>query len=197
MVNPPAPRTRDGSEHPCRYNLKQMRHNRVVDESWESVALVVTASILVHVMFASEVTDLTVELLAAIIAVVLVVASVGVTIHFQVRSETEREYRVELFRQKLELYKDTIACITRADDDGVIHDHEIEEMCNFARVTALVGNAYPVRALADFVAGVEHSRNIAREENQGSFRAVLQEMRDDLGVVEGDVREYVKRLMRI
>ena len=161
-----------------------------------AVALVVTASILVHVMFASEVTDLTVELLAAIIAVVLVVASVGVTIHFQVRSETEREYRVELFRQKLELYKDTIACITRADDDGVIHDHEIEEMRNFARVTALVGNADLVRALAEFVAGVEHSRSIAREENQGSFRAVLQEMRDDLGVVEGDVREYVKRLMR-
>ena len=94
-------------------------------------------------MFASKVTDLTVELLAAIIAVVLVVASVGVTIHFQVRSETEREYRVELFRQKLELYRDTIACITRADDDGVIHDHEIEEMRNFARVTALVGKCRP------------------------------------------------------
>ena len=78
-----------------------------------AVALVITASILVHVLFSNNVTDLTVELLAAIIAVVLVVASVGVTIHFQVRSETEREYRVELFRQKLELYKDTIACVTR------------------------------------------------------------------------------------
>ena len=51
-----------------------------------AVALVITASILVHVLFANNVTDLTVELLAAIIAVVLVVASVGVTIHSQ--SET-------------------------------------------------------------------------------------------------------------
>ena len=42
-------------------------------------------------MFSKHVSDLTIELLAAIIAVVLVVASVGVTIHFQVRSETERE----------------------------------------------------------------------------------------------------------
>ncbi len=161
-----------------------------------AVALVITASILVHVMFASEVTDLTVELLAAIIAVVLVVASVGVTIHFQVRSETEREYRVELFRQKLELYKDTIACVTRADDDGVIDAHEIEEMRNYARMTALVGNRELVSSLAEFVAAVEQSRSITRDEEQGSFRAVLQEMRNDLGVVEGDVREDVKRLMK-
>ena len=161
-----------------------------------AVALVITASILVHVMFASEVTDLTVELLAAIIAVVLVVASVGVTIHFQVRSETEREYRVELFRQKLELYKDTIACVTRSDDDGVIDDHEIEEMRNYARMTALVGNRELVSSLAEFVAAVEQSRSITRDEEQGSFRSVLQEMRNDLGVVEGDVRESVKRLMK-
>ena len=161
-----------------------------------AIALVITASILVHVMFSSEVTDLTVELLAAIIAVVLVVASVGVTIHFQVRSETEREYRVELFRQKLELYKETIACVTRADDDGVIHAHEIEEMRNYARMTALVGNRELVSSLAEFVAAVEQSRSITRDEEQGSFRSVLQEMRNDLGVVEGDVREHVKRLMR-
>lgn len=161
-----------------------------------AVALIITASILVHVLFSKHVSDLTIELLAAIIAVVLVVASVGVTIHFQVRSETEREYRVELFRQKLELYKDTIACVTKADDDGVIHDHEIEEMRNYARMTALVGNRELVSSLADFVSVVEQSRSITREEEQGSFRSVLQEMRNDLGVVEGDVREDVKRLMK-
>ena len=161
-----------------------------------AVALVITASILVHVLFSSNVTDLTAELLAAIIAVVLVVASVGVTIHFQVRSETEREYRVELFRQKLELYKDTIACVARADDDGVIDDHEIEEMRNYARMTALVGNPELVSSLAEFVSFVEQSGSITREEDQGSFRSVLQEMRNYLGVVEGDVRESVKRLMK-
>lgn len=161
-----------------------------------AVALVITASILVHVLFSSDVNDLTVELLAAIIAVVLVVASVGVTIHFQVRSETEREYRVELFRQKLELYKDTLACVTRADDDGVIDEHEIEEMRNYARMTALVGNRELVRLLAEFVESVEQSGSITSEDDRGSFRSVLQEMRNDLGVVEGDVREYVKRLMK-
>ena len=63
-------------------------------------------------------------------------------------------------------------------------------------MTALVGNRELVSSLADFVSVVEQSRSITREEEQGSFRSVLQEMRNDLGVVEGDVREDVKRLMK-
>ena len=161
-----------------------------------AVALVVTASILVHLLFSSGVSDLTVELLAAIIAVVLVVASVAVTIHFQVRSETEREYRVELFRQKLELYKETLACITRADDDGRIEAAEIEEIRNLARMTALVASKDLVESLAAFLACVENSGSVTREEDEGSFRRVLQEMRNDLDVVEGDIRQHVKQMMK-
>lgn len=161
-----------------------------------AAALVVTASILVHVLFASNVNDLTVELLAAIIAVVLVVASVGVTIHFQVRSETEREYRVELFRQKLKLYEDTLACIAKSDDDGTIHDHEIEEMRNFARMTALVANRDLMESLATFITSVERNRTLTNDDYEGSFRSVVDAMREDLGVVEGEVRDFVKMLMK-
>ena len=50
--------------------------------------------------------------------------------------------------------------------------------------------------MAEFVSAVEQSPSITREEAEGSFRSVLQEMRNDLGVVEGDVRKYVKRLMK-
>lgn len=161
-----------------------------------AVALVVTASILVHVLFSSNVNDLTIELLAAIIAVVLVVASVGVTIHFQARSETEREYRVELFRQKLKLYEDTIACIAKSDDDGTIDDQEIEEMRNFARMTALVASRDLMKALANFITAVEETRTLTDEDYTRSFRSVVDAMRTDLGVVEGDVREFVKVLMK-
>lgn len=161
-----------------------------------ATALVVTASILVHVLFSSNVNDLTVELLAAIIAVVLVVASVGVTIHFQARFETEREYRVELFRQKIELYRATLDCITQADDDNVIDDHELEQIRNFSRITSLVAGRNLVDSLADFVTSVEQSGSLTGEENKGSLRSVLQEMRNDLGVVEGDVQDAFKRLMK-
>ena len=62
-------------------------------------------------------------------------------------------------------------------------------------MTALIGNCELVSSLAEFVSAVEQSDSITREEDEGSFRAVLQEIRNDLGVVEGDVREYVKRLI--
>ena len=55
-----------------------------------------------------------------------------------------------------------------ADDDGVIDDHEIEEMRNYARLTALVGNRELVSALAEFVSAVEESGSITREEDRGS-----------------------------
>ena len=64
------------------------------------VALVAVSSILLHVMFSRSLTDLAIELMAAALAVVLVVASVGVTIHFQSKAETERQYRVCLFENK-------------------------------------------------------------------------------------------------
>lgn len=161
-----------------------------------AAALVVTASILVHLLFSSNVNELTVELLAAIIAVVLVVASVGVTIHFQARFETEREYRVELFRQKIELYRETLDCITKADDDDVIDEHELEQIRNYSRITALVAGRKLVVSLAKFVTSVETSGSLTSDEHEGSLRSVLQEMRDDLGVVEGDVRDAFKQLMK-
>ena len=62
-------------------------------------------------------------------------------------------------------------------------------------MTALIRNCELVSSLAEFVSAVEQSDSITREEDEGSFRAVLQEIGNDLGVVEGDVREYVKRLI--
>ena len=62
-------------------------------------------------------------------------------------------------------------------------------------MTALIGNCELVNSLAEFVSAVEQSDSITREEDEGSFRAVLQEIRNHVGVVEGDVREYVKRLI--
>lgn len=70
------------------------------------VALVAVSSILLHVMFSRSLTDPAIELMAAALAVVLVVASVGVTIHFQSKAETERQYRVCLFENKMKVLPD-------------------------------------------------------------------------------------------
>ena len=122
------------------------------------VTVVVVVAVLLHVLFAQSISNLTVEILAAIIAVVLVVASVAVTIHFQSRSETEHEYRVELFKQKVEGYRNLLDFVARTDDDEHICDQDIEGIRNRARTVALYADQDLIEQLAGFIERLERER---------------------------------------
>ena len=165
------------------------------------VTVVIVVGVLLHVLFSRDLSDLTVEILAAIIAVVLVVASVAVTIHYQSKSETEREFRVELFRQKVALYRELLTCISNADDHaGDVSDHDIEQIRNFSRTAALFAHRELIEALAAFIERLSKERKLYMEdvngEATGTLRAVVQTMREDLAVVGDEhVMEEIGRLV--
>ena len=69
-------------------------------------------------------------------------------------------------------------------------------MRNFARMTALVASRDLMESLANFITSVEETRTLTNDDYTRSFRSVVDAMRTDLGVVEGDVREFVKVLMK-
>ena len=150
------------------------------------VALVAVSSILLHVMFSRSLTDLAIELMAAALAVVLVVASVGVTIHFQSKAETERQYRVCLFENKMKVYTKFLEVTAKSDDDDKIEKNEVGEIRNQARVAAMLAERDLVVCLADFVANLERTRNLHMEdpERKGAFQQVIISMREDLDVVD-------------
>ena len=165
------------------------------------IALVTVVSVLMHVMFTQGISDLTVEILAAVLAVVLVVASVGVTIHFQAKSETKREFRVKLFEEKLEIYVGLLNCITKADDDVVVDLKEMNEIRNRARVAALVASKPLLEVLAPFVETVIDRGKLPIPSEQHTFSKLVQSMREDLNVVEGaddqsGVEKHIKCMMR-
>lgn len=165
------------------------------------LTVVVLAATVVHVFFSRAISNLTIEILAAIIAVVLVVASVAVTIHFQSRAETHQEYRVELFRNKIASYAKLLRVISRVDDDETITDDEIEKIRNGARTIALYADPALIRALASFIERLDEERILYMPDRDGSkdgtLRAVVQAMRDDLAVVEGnDVLEEIGSLVK-
>lgn len=165
------------------------------------VALVAVSSILLHVMFSRSLTDLAVELMAAALAVVLVVASVGVTIHFQSKAETERQYRVCLFENKMKVYTKFLKITAKSDDDDKIEDQEIDEIRNQARVAAMLAERELVVCLADFVANLERTRNLHMEDSKrkGAFQQVIISMREDLGVVDettDEAKQAIRRLVR-
>ena len=152
-----------------------------------TVALVAVSSILLHVMFSRSLTDLAIELMAAALAVVLVVASVGVTIHFQSKAETERQYRVCLFENKMKVYTKFLEVTAKSDDDDrKIGNREVDEIRNQARVAAMLAKEDLVVCLADFVANLERTRSLHMEdpEGKGAFQQVIISMREDLDVVD-------------
>lgn len=161
------------------------------------LALVMAVSFLLHVLFSREITDLTVEILAAVLGVVLVVASVGVTIHFQHQAEKERQFHIDVFRTKLKLYQDLLDCIVKSDDDHVITPGEIEKIRNISTVVALVGSKQLIGALASFMERVVREGRLSPKDPKdetGTVRAVIEQMREDLAVVEGSVEDEVQRL---
>ena len=167
-----------------------------------TVALVAVSSILLHVMFSQSLTDLAIELMAAAVAVVLVVASVGVTVHFQSKAETERQYRVCLFENKMNVYTKFLETAAKSDDgDRKIENHEVDEIRNQARVAAMLAKKKLVVCLADFVANLERTRNLhmADPEHKGTFQQVIVSMREDLDVVDETSEEAklaIRRLVR-
>lgn len=161
------------------------------------IALLVAVVFLFHVLFERNISDLTVEIMAAILGVVLVVASVGVTIHFQHEAEKRRQFQFQVFQTKLKLYQKLLDCIMKSDDDNQIKPEEIGEMRNRSSVVALVASAELLEALAAFIERVSREGQLAPKDGQseGTYRCVIQEMRKDLAVVEDDVQCQVQRLV--
>ena len=148
-------------------------------------AIIVLASILMHILFSREIGGLTAELLAAGVAVVLVVVSVGVTIHFQNNAETERQYRVCVFENKMREYTKFLDLTARADDDDRVDDKEVEAIRNQALVTAMLAGRELLIHLANFVENLERTRELhGGSPEECTFQRVILSMRKDLGVVE-------------
>lgn len=159
------------------------------------VALVAAMAVLLHVMFSRNISSLTVEILAAVLGVVLVVASVGVTIHFQNRSEMERQFRVALFERKLVAYQQLIDCIARSDDDGVVNPQELENIRNYSETVALVGGQELIRTLASFLEDIDEDGEIDAGLEHDSFTSLIQAMRNDVDVEKDDVRRPIGKIV--
>ena len=176
-----------------------------------TIALVVVSAILLHVMFSQSLTNLTAELLAATVAVVLVVASVGVTIHFQSKAETEHEYQVTLFDTKMKVYTEFLRITAKADDDAKIDDKEMEEIRNQACIVSRLAKVDLVVHLGHFISNLETTRDLLRgndngkgndedkNKDKGSFQQVIFSMREDIGVVDettDPAKDAIRKLVR-
>ena len=163
-----------------------------------ATALVVAVAFLFHVLFSRTISNLTVEIMAAVLAVVLVVSSVCVTIHFQNEAEKKRQFQIEVFQTKLNLYQELLKHIMESDDDDEIKKDELEKMRNLSSVAALVASKELLGALAGFIERVSQEGQLKPKDTENdnrTYRCVIQKMREDLNVVEGNVEKCVEKLI--
>ena len=177
-----------------------------------SAAVVVTSAVMLHVMFSADVSNLTIEILAAVVAVVMVVVSVAVTLHFQADYEAEKEFKTEVFKHKLTRYYALLEQFSEVDNDLVIDSTELKQMKNLARSVALISSPDVVVTLANYIQAVEKKKELyigeedipktegSNKDLQGTFRNLVIKMRKDLEVLDlerfEEVREAVGRLVR-
>lgn len=163
------------------------------------LAFLITVLCLIYILFQHSPSNLTIEILASIIAALLVLTSVIVSIHLQQESEMHREFNVELFKKKLELYEDFINKVAIADDDGTISNKEMDELLNSARKVALLGSSELVQSVVNFLEHVVTKRNVISPEYESSFRRIVFNMREDLDVVEPskDITKSIQSLMKL
>lgn len=156
-------------------------------------------------MFSSDVSNLTIEILAAVVAVVMVVVSVAVTLYFQMEYEADKEFKTEVFKAKLEKYYEILVTFSRIDDDDTVDTKELNEMRNLSRSVALIAKPNVVITLANFIQEVEKKKQLFIELDdlsnpddpfRGTFRNLVIQMRTDLEVVESEKTAQVREAIR-
>ncbi|MDE0177778.1 MAG: hypothetical protein OXP36_04215 [Gammaproteobacteria bacterium] len=164
------------------------------------VALCFTVGLLLHAMFAREITDFTTEILAAVLGVVLVVASVGVTIHYQSRFETQKEFRTKLFDFKIKAYAKFIEELLDASENADLDKDDQAWLDGAVAQACLVGETALVGVLTGYVKQCRDTSSFFPADGSEGHTpgTVVEALRRDLQVVSSDdemeVSQFEERL---
>ena len=107
--------------------------------------------LMLHEFFSKDLSNLSVEILAAVLGTVVTVSCMAFMMRLQARQEKDREYSTRVFERKLEIYQQLLGTIFKMDDDGVITKAEIQDVENQVGVAALVAEIEVVGCLSQLV----------------------------------------------
>lgn len=198
-----------------------------------------SAFMLLHEFFGRDINNFTIEILAAVLGSVIIVASMAIMLRLQAKQDKEREFSSTLFERKLQIYEKLLATIFEADDDNRISKSEVQNVENQIGVACLVANEDLVSIFAQFtyqfkIYGVLYFRSMTTDQREHfiqfieheitkdkfdsrlafgkqylrvdpqtnpeayflSLDELIQGVRSDLAVVEGDIRRSVEHFVR-
>ena len=152
------------------------------------------------------------NIIVSVLGSVITIALMMILMQYQMQSEERKEFKTMLFDKKLELYRELLEMIFQMDDDNMISEDEVQKVENKIGELALVASEDLVRTCATFLIqlkayGVLYTRSMTRkqvesyEKNIGSIEnfvsldELVQAIRRDLSVVEGNVSKVLEQFV--
>jgi hypothetical protein len=174
------------------------------------IVFVVFQTLLDNVTLPNFAINVTISVLGSVITIALML----ILLQFQMRSEQEKDFRGRLFERKLDLYREFLVLVFSLDDDNIITKDEIQDVENKVGELSLVASANLISTCATFVVqlksyGVLYVRSMTQKQADHyvkhvgpidtflSLDQLVQAIRQDLSVVEGDVSETIERYVGI
>ena len=144
-------------------------------------SLFVVSWILSRYMVNEAPSPFTVEVLASVVAIVLVVSTVIATVVLQHEADVERHFKITFFEKKLEMFREIVNWISAMDDDAVITDAEIKKLRNLSITISLVSSQEVIVALAAFIERIDRERRFKADQGgDNTLSWIVQAMRRDL-----------------
>lgn len=183
------------------------------------IAILLAFIVIVFVVFQTLLDNTTlpnfaINVTISVLGSVITIALMLILLQFQMRSEQEKDFRGRLFERKLDLYREFLVLVFSLDDDNVIAKDEIQEVENKVGELSLVASSQLIQTCATVVVqlksyGVLYTRSMTEKqkhhyaEHMGSLHQfisldhLVQAIRKDLSVVEGDVSQTIEQYVGI
>jgi hypothetical protein len=134
-----------------------------------SIIFAVSGFIFLHEYYSKEISDFSVEIMAAVIGTIFTVSAMAILMRMEAAQEKEKEFSKDIFSKKIQLYENLITAIFKMDDNNVIEQEEVTDIENKIGICCLVAGENLVSVLSQFLIQLKLfgriSKEIMREDN--------------------------------
>jgi hypothetical protein len=163
-------------------------------------------------IFTKDLPPFAVNILSSVLGTIITIALMMLLMQYQLKSEQEKDFKAILFERKIQIYRSFLNTVFKMDDDNVIDRQEVQEVENMLSEISLVGSQELVDVCSRFIVqlkcyGVLYTRSMMPSQfshYEATFGSIdgfislddmIQEFRDDLSVVSGDVSSIIDNVV--
>jgi hypothetical protein len=178
------------------------------------VVFIIATYLLYDKIYQYELPEFGVNIVASFICTIVTIALMSLLMKYQMASENDRESRKMLFETKLAIYREFLVVVFAVDDDNIIDKNEVQAIENKVGEIALVASSELVELCVRFVVQLKcygvlyhrsmvtkqkehYEQNIGSLENFVTLDDLVQGIRKDLSVVDGDVSKLLERVVSV